>query len=508
MEIHFSDLGLSTKTTLVFFVSNDFIFSPSLQKIDDLSEGGVRKAIENADFTGALGKTLSIPSGLGDFKRVILFGIGVDKEEDESEDVTEVFESELDLQKLGGKIYNVFECANIDDIDLIIDAPIEKYAPSVVAANVAFGCKLRSFRFDEYKTKMKESEKQKFTDLTLSLTDYPEARELFDPLEEIAEGVTMTRNLVTEPSNKLYPESYANICRDSLKSLGVKVEILGEKELERLGMGSLLSVGQGSTKESKVVVMQYNGGAKNEQPVAFIGKGVTFDTGGISLKPSLNMHDMKYDMGGSAVVVGLMRALAGRGAKVNAIGVIGLVENMPDGNATRPGDVVTSMSGQTIEVLNTDAEGRLVLADVLWYTQDRFAPKFMVNLATLTGAIVVSLGVHRAGLFSNDDDISEKLFDAGEVTGDKLWRFPLSKEYDKQIDSKIADVQNIGNSKGAGSITAAQFLQRFVNDVPWAHLDIAGVTWADKANDLTPEGGSGFGVRLLNQFVADNFEQK
>jgi leucyl aminopeptidase len=256
-----------------------------------------------------------------------------------------------------------------------------------------------------------------------------------------------------------------------------------------------------------MVIMQYNGGAAGKTPLAFVGKGVTFDTGGISIKPSTGMEDMKYDMGGSAAVVGTIRALAGRKAKVNAVGVVGLVENMPSGSAQRPSDVVTSMSGQTIEVLNTDAEGRLVLADALWYTQGRFKPKFMVNLATLTGAIVISLGSEYAGIFSNNDELSERLIKAGEKVNEKLWRFPLSDAYDRQIDSKIADMQNIGNERGAGSITAAQFLQRFVNKTAWAHLDIAGVAWTKKNLDTTPEGATGFGVRLLDRLVADYYEK-
>jgi leucyl aminopeptidase len=304
----------------------------------------------------------------------------------------------------------------------------------------------------------------------------------------------------------IYPDSYAKECKKHLEKLGVKVEVLGEAQMKKLGMGSLLGVGQGSRKESKLVVMHWMGGKKTDKPVAFVGKGVTFDTGGISIKPSANMGDMKYDMGGSGTVVGLMKALAGRKAKANVIGVIGLVENMPDGDAIRPGDVLTSMSGQTIEVLNTDAEGRLVLADALWYTQDRFKPKFMIDLATLTGAIVVTLGDTRAGLFSNNDDLCEQLNKAAEATNENLWRLPMGEEYDKQINSEIADMQNIGTERQAGSITAAQFLQRFVNDVPWAHLDIAGVAWDGKGKTTGPKGATAYGVRLLDNLVAENYE--
>ena len=291
-----------------------------------------------------------------------------------------------------------------------------------------------------------------------------------------------------------------------LTKLGVKVEVFGEKQLEKLGMRALLGVGQGSRRESQVAVMQWNGAGRGRQPIAFLGKGVTFDTGGISIKPAAGMGDMKWDMGGAGAVAGLMMALAGRKAKANVVGLIGLVENMPDGNAQRPGDIVTSMSGKTIEILNTDAEGRLVLADVLWYCQQRFKPAFMVDLATLTGAIIVSLGHEYAGLFANDDALAKNLIAAGEATGEKVWRMPLAGAYDKMIDSDIADVKNIGG-RDAGSITAAQFLQRFTNGVPWAHLDIAGMAWSSKDSDTVPKGGTGYGVRLLDRLVRDYYER-
>ncbi len=285
----------------------------------------------------------------------------------------------------------------------------------------------------------------------------------------------------------------------------MKVEVLGEKEMKKLGMGSLLGVSQGSVRPPRLVIMEWQGAKAKEKPVAFVGKGVVFDTGGISIKPAAGMEEMKGDMGGAAAVTGLMRALAGRKAKVNAIGVIGLVENMPDGNAQRPGDIVTSMSGQTIEVINTDAEGRLVLADALYYTNDRFKPKFMINLATLTGAIMVALGTHHAGLFSNDDELADQLYDAGQSTGEKLWRMPLGKEYDKMIDSKFADMKN-SSGRYAGSITAAQFLKRFVGDTPWAHLDVAGTAMGSPTNEYSQSWASGYGVRLLDRLVRDNFE--
>ena len=327
------------------------------------------------------------------------------------------------------------------------------------------------------------------------------AKKAYAPLAAVAESVHFIRDLITEPANIIYPETLAAECR-KLTKFGVTVEILGEAQMKKLGMGSLLGVGQGSVRESQLVVMQWHGGKKGVKPVAFVGKGVTFDTGGISIKPAGGMEEMKWDMGGSAAVIGTMRALAARGAKVNAVGIVGLVENMPDGNAQRPGDVVTSMSGQTIEVLNTDAEGRLVLADALWYTQDRFKPQCMIDLATLTGAIISAIGTQRAGIFSNNDKLATALNAAAERTQEKIWRLPLGPEYDAMINCDIADMKNISDGREAGSVTAAQFLQRFVNDVPWAHLDIAGVAWQNKPfSALAPKGAVGWGVRLLNDWV-------
>ena len=320
----------------------------------------------------------------------------------------------------------------------------------------------------------------------------------------VVDGVLMARDLVNEPANILGPVEFADQARQ-LEKLGVKVDVLGEKEMKKLGMGAALGVAQGSVRPPRVVVKQWNGGKAKDKPIAFVGKGVVFDSGGISIKPAGGMEDMKGDMGGAAAVVGLMHALADRKAKVNVVGIIGCVENMVDGNAQRPGDIVTSMSGQTIEVLNTDAEGRLVLADVLWYCNDRFSPKFMVNLATLTGAIMVALGQHHAGLFSNNDELAGRLYDAGISTQERVWRMPLGTEYDKLIDSKTADMKNIGGRYG-GAIAAAQFLQRFVKDTPWAHLDIAGTAMGSPGTEINQSWGSGFGVRLLDRLVHDHYE--
>jgi leucyl aminopeptidase len=322
----------------------------------------------------------------------------------------------------------------------------------------------------------------------------------------VAAGVAFAKELITEPGNIIYPQSFVDRVRAKVEPLGVKVTVLDEKALAKLGAGSMLGVGQGSVRPPRLLAMEWNGtGNPDATPLALVGKGVTFDTGGISIKPAAGMEDMKGDMGGAATVTGLMHALAARKAKVNAIGIIGLVENMPDGNAQRPGDIVTSMSGQTIEVLNTDAEGRLVLADALWYCQERFKPQFMIDLATLTGAIVVALGHQYAGLFSNNDELSAKLESAGKATDELVWRMPMGAEFDKMIDTKNADMKNIGG-RVAGSITAAQFLQRFVNDLPWAHIDIAGTAMGSPKNEYSQSWGSGYGVRLLDRLVSQSYE--
>ena len=370
-------------------------------------------------------------------------------------------------------------------------------------ARIADGARLRSWRWDKYRTRLKDKDKPSLTELVLVGAEG--ARAAMTRLDAIAEGVSLARELVTEPANILYPESFVERAR-VLEQVGVEIEVLDEARMRDLGMGALLSVTLGSEKEARLLVLRWNGGVEGDKPVVFVGKGVTFDTGGISLKPGAGMEDMKWDMGGAAAVTGAMMAIAGRKAKANVVGICGLVENMPDGKATRPGDVVTSMSGQTIEVINTDAEGRLVLCDALHYAQDRFEPEVIVDLATLTGAMLIALGHEQAGVFSNDDDLAAKLVDAGRESGDPLWRLPLGPAYDKLIDSPIADMKNVGG-RAAGSITAAQFLQRFIREgVKWAHLDIAGMVWADKPGATWDKGATGYGVRLLDRFVADVFE--
>jgi len=378
------------------------------------------------------------------------------------------------------------------------------------AATIASGVLLRSYNFDRYKSRKRpEGEDEEAPDVassvTLAVADPADAEAAFADRRAVTAGVELARDLVNEPANVLTTTEYAARV-EALRDTGLEVEILDEDAMRELKMFALLGVSQGSPTPARLCIMRWNGGADGEAPVAFVGKGVVFDTGGVSIKPAGGMEDMKGDMGGSAAVVGLLRALAGRKAKVNAIGVIGLVENAVDGKAQRPGDIVTAMSGTTIEVINTDAEGRLVLADALWYTQQRFKPRFMVNLATLTGAIIVALGNHHAGLFSNNDELAAQLTAAGLATGEKVWRMPLGKEYDKQIEGKFADIKNVGNGRAAGSITAAQFLQRFVNDVPWAHLDVAGTAMGSPSNEYNQSWASGFGVRLLDRLVRDGYE--
>jgi leucyl aminopeptidase len=468
--------------------------------LDKASDGALGRAIEAARFKGATGTALSVlaPAGLG-VARVVIAGVGAAAKLDA-----------LAAQAAGGAAYGELARGGDEAALIAVEPPrgARKLKPADLAANLAFGARLASYRFDKYRTKEKPEKKPRIATLTLHVRGAATARRAFARFDAVADGVFFTRDLVSEPGNVIYPETLAREAQ-KLSKLGIKVEVLDEKKMRELGFGALLGVAQGSIRPPRLVVMRWQGGPKTgakAQPLAFIGKGVTFDSGGISIKPSKGMEDMKWDMGGAGVVIGLMKALAGRKARVNAIGVVGLVENMPSGSAQRPGDIVKSYSGQTIEVLNTDAEGRLVLADALWYCQEKYKPRFMVDLATLTGAIIISLGAHYAGMFSNNDKLATQLKAAGSAVGEKLWRLPLAEPYDRAMDSKVADVQNISSGGGAGSITAAQFLQRFVNDVPWAHLDIAGVTWSNKDAPTVPAGGTGFGVRLLDRFVADHYE--
>lgn len=456
--------------------------------------GVLKRAISVANYKGKVAATLEVLAPAGtDLDRIAVIGIGKGGELGEET-----------WRRIGGAAYAAAKGA--ETVSFILD--VEGVDPDAeVAGWIAYGMLLRSYSFDRYKTKKKdgdEEKRKKPSKITIMCADPAGTKKAYARLEPVADGAMLARDLVNEPANILGPVEFADRAAE-LEKLGVEIEILTEKEMRKLGMGALLGVGQGSSRPSRLVVMQWKGGKSKEQPVAFIGKGVVFDTGGVSIKPAAGMEDMKGDMAGAAAVTGLMHALAVRKAKANVVGIIGLVENMVDGNAQRPGDIVTSMSGQTIEVLNTDAEGRLVLADALWYCKDRFEPRFMVNLATLTGAILVALGNSYAGLFSNNDELSDRLVAAGKDTGEKLWRMPLGPEYDKLIDSKNADMKNIGGRYG-GSITAAQFLQRFVGDVPWAHLDIAGTGMGSPSSDINRSWASGFGVALLDRLVASHYE--
>ncbi len=446
-------------------------------------------AVERFKGKAFAGLTLLAPEGAG-YERLIAIGVGPEAER-----------GELDFVKLGGAIAG--KLGHGRSADVILALP-EGALEAGQIADIALGLRLRAYAFDQYKTKSRKPEEAEPIAVTLRLPDPAVAKKALKAADAVAAGVEIARNLVNEPPNVLHPEAFADRAA-KLAKLGVEIEILDEKQLKKIGMRALLGVGQGSRRESRVAIMRWDGAKAGVQPVAFVGKGVTFDTGGISLKPGAGMEDMKGDMAGAACVVGLMHALAARKAKVNAIGIIGLVENMPDGNAQRPGDIVTSLSGQTIEIINTDAEGRLVLADVLWYTQERFKPRFMINLATLTGAILVALAQEHAGLFTNSDELADRLSAAGKATGETVWRMPLGKAYDKMIDSKFADMKNAAGRHG-GSITAAQFLQRHVNDTPWAHLDIAGTGMGAKDSEINRSWGPGWGVRLLDRLVAEHYE--
>ena len=479
---------------LVVLCDEDLKFGHVTAQALKPTDGLVAKAAKSEGFKGKKAKTLELvaPAGL-DIDRLIVVGVGKPKDLEA-----------LDWLKLGGTAMGKVP-RSAKAVTMLLDLPGAAVKPEL-AAEFALGVKLRAYRFDRYRTKKKEDEEKpaERVEVLLAVAEPAAAQKAWKTREAVGQGVVIARDLVNEPPNVLYPVEFARRAA-TLKKLGVGIDVLDVKAMTKLGMGSLLGVGQGSAHESRLVVMRWNGGKKGEPPVAIIGKGVCFDTGGISIKPAASMEDMKGDMAGAACVVGLMHALAARKSKANVVGAIGLVENMPDGNAQRPGDIVKSMSGQTIEIINTDAEGRLVLADVLWYVKEKFKPKWMIDLATLTGAILVSLGQEYAGLFSNDDKLSTRLSDAGKETGERVWRMPMGPEFDKMMDSKFADMKNAGNRYG-GSITAAQFLQRFVDKTPWAHLDIAGTGMDAKPSDINQSWGPGWGVRLLDRLIAEHHE--
>jgi leucyl aminopeptidase len=454
------------------------------------SKAGIEAAMKRQRFDGEAGSAADHYLDGDGGRRLVLVGIGSEMKADSAE-------------KLGGAVTS--RLLTSGEREAVIDLGGTPFDADG-AARVALGAMLRGWRHDRYRTRLKD--KQRPTLETITVVGAPEGAEArwTERYAPLAEGVALTRELVAEPANILYPESFVERVRH-LTNLGVEIRVLGEAEMEKLGMGALLGVSQGSVREAQLLVMRWNGGEAGATPTVFVGKGVTFDTGGISIKPAQGMEGMKWDMGGAGAVAGAMKALAGRKAKANVVGICGLVENMPDGNAQRPGDVVMTMSGQTVEVINTDAEGRLVLCDAITWAQKEFAPKTIIDLATLTGAMVISLGHEYAGIFANDDALAASLIKAGEETGDKLWRQPLGEAYDRLIDSPIADMKNVG-PREAGSITAAQFIKRYVDEgVAWAHLDIAGMAWSNKAGTTFDKGATGYGVRLLDQYVADVVEK-
>ena len=515
LEITFADLNKKTEAVTGLIVGDGLKFGSAATKLDETSKGNISKAVEAADFKGRNKQSIEVlaPTGL-DIKRLVLIGSG--KPADKTPN---------DWVLLGGTAVGALTARKCETASLIVEIDeTTDETSSEIAALIAQGAVLRQYTFRKYLTRPTDTEngntaesetttkkaaarREGLHKLVIHCAQPDKAKAAYQRLRAVADGVMVARDLVNEPANALGPIEFAAEVK-KLEKLGVEIDILDDKELKKLGMGALLAVAQGSVRPGRVAVMQWHGakGKKATKPICFVGKGVVFDTGGISIKPAQGMEDMKGDMGGAACVTGLMHALAARKAPVNAVGLIGIVENMPSGTAARPGDIVKSLSGQTVEILNTDAEGRLVLADVITYAIDRFKPRLVVDLATLTGAIMVALGKEYAGLYSNDDTLAQELIDASTSTGEKVWRMPLDKAYDKLIESKNADVKNIGG-RWAGACTAAAFIQRFVKETPWAHIDLAGTAMDAPRNEINQSWGSGWGVRLLDRFVADHYEK-
>ncbi|WP_106639308.1 leucyl aminopeptidase [Allosphingosinicella vermicomposti] len=491
MKVRFSAERPSGSFALALPISGEDMLTERLGSLDEAGRTLAARAAEAQRFereAGAIAESFIVDGDSA--RRLLLVGLGGKRDE------------EALFERVGGAL--AAHLLTSGEKTLVVDlSGIE--ASGEEAAKIAFGAAARSWRYDIYRTKLSAKAKPTLEEIVI-VGGGADAEEKWADKSALLEGIFLTRELVTEPANIIYPESFVERCRKSMEGLGVEIEALDEQQMAELGMNALLGVSLGSAKPPRLLVMRWNGGEPGKKPVVFVGKGVTFDTGGISIKPAAGMEAMKWDMGGAGAVAGAMKAIAGRKAKANVIGICGLVENMPDGKAQRPGDVVTSMSGQTIEVINTDAEGRLVLCDAMTWAQKTYKPDVLVDLATLTGAMLIALGHEFAGMFTNDDGLAVQLADAGLKTGDKLWRQPLGAAYDKLIDSPIADIKNVG-PREAGSITAAQFLQRFVDDgVKWAHLDIAGTVWSGKAGSLYDKGATGFGVALLDRFIAANHE--
>ena len=503
LVIEFASLSTPLQPTAAVLCGQELVFGPQARELNQAAKGALLQAAQAADFKGKSKTSFELLAQPQlDAKRLLVIGVGSSSQA-----------KETDWVNLGGYIYAQLTARKGAAASVV--AELNEYGDrkaADIAADLAFGAVLRSYRFQKYATKSRRDEdaekKQEngLTKLVIHTDDPDTARAEFAKRKAVADGMFLARDLVNEPANILGPVEFAERMQE-LTAAGLEVEILDVDAMKALKMEALLAVGQGSVRPSRIAILQWHGAkSKRTKPICFVGKGVCFDTGGISMKPAGGMEDMKGDMGGAACVAGLMLALAQRGAAVNAVGLLGLTENMPSGSAQRPGDVVTSMSGQTIEVLNTDAEGRLVLADVLWYAQERFKPRLIVDLATLTGAIMVALGKVYAGLFSNDDKLAAELIEAGQETGELVWRMPLATAYDKMIDSRTADMKNIGGRLG-GAITAAQFLQRFIRETPWAHLDVAGVAMDSTKTDISQSWASGWGVRLLDRMVADKYEK-
>jgi leucyl aminopeptidase len=498
MKIAFASAALPESGTVVVLAAGSALGAAAAE-LDQRIGGALGRAIELAGASLKRGRTIELlcPAGVG-LARVVVLGIGTPGEA-----------KGLDLEALGGSLAARLKALGVTEASVAVDA-IDglAFGPAELAVSLAKGAMLRSYRFDKYRTAKDDEEdgQDEVATLTLHLAESAPAEAAWSGAAAVVDGVVQARDLVSEPANVLSPEAFGEACQALGSRLGMEVELLEPAALRELGMNALLAVGQGSPRESRVAVMRWNGGAAGQPPVALIGKGVCFDSGGLSLKPAGGMEEMKWDMGGAGAVFGAMAAIAGRKAKANVVGVLGLSENMPSGHAQRPGDVITAMSGLTIEVVNTDAEGRLLLADVLHYTKDRFKPRLMIDLATLTGAIVVALGHEQAGMFSTDDTLAQQLAAAGAAVGEKLWRMPLGDDYAKHIKSDIADIKNVGHAREAGASAGAVFLERFVGDVPWAHLDIAGVAWSKRDLPLAAKGATGFGVRLLDRLIADHFE--
>ena len=489
MQIAFTSTAPSAPAILALPIDKDAVGRGQWGGLGEGHRAIADAAAKAARFDGEAGAIVELfVADDGQAKQLLLVGVGSG--------------DEAGWSKAGGAL--VARLLTSGATELVADLSGADATPQA-AARFAAAAAQRAWRYDHYRTKL--TDKQKVSLTTLTIAGAPDGTDAaWAAQDAVTQGLELTRNLVAAPPNILYPETFVEQVRESVEGLGLEIVVLGEDEMREHGMGALLGVSQGSVRDARILALKWNGAGEGDPTLALVGKGVTFDTGGISLKPGAGMEDMKWDMGGAGAVAGTMKALAAREAKVNVVGVMGLVENMPDGNAQRPGDVVTSMSGQTIEILNTDAEGRLVLCDAITWTQQTFRPKTIIDLATLTGAMIVSLGNEYGGLFSNDDGLADKLLAAGTATGDKLWRFPLSDTYNKLIDSPIADMKNVG-PRGAGSITAAQFIQRFVDEgVKWAHLDIAGMVWSDKPGATYDKGATGYGVKLLDRFVAENFE--